>query len=169
MNETVPRCVSGPSWRDSVATVGPPRGTDRYPPDRRGEDNARRLRGRLAGITFTEVLVSPLQRARQTCDQAGFGGPHRGFPGSLVFGQVPGTPWFRGRIRPLAVSTITTLARACWSWFVLAHILLARGLRKHGLCPAIQSYRLSKSSPGGSVQRDCVRQAEVGVREGDRA
>ena len=38
----------------------------------RGEDNARRLRGRLEGITFTEVLVSPLQRARRTCELAGF-------------------------------------------------------------------------------------------------
>ena len=38
----------------------------------RGEDNARRLRGRLKGITFTEVLVSPLQRARRTCELAGF-------------------------------------------------------------------------------------------------
>ena len=38
----------------------------------RGEDNARRLRRRLEGITFTEVLVSPLQRARRTCELAGF-------------------------------------------------------------------------------------------------
>ncbi len=38
----------------------------------RGEDNARRLRARLEGITFTEVLVSPLQRARRTCELAGF-------------------------------------------------------------------------------------------------
>ncbi len=38
----------------------------------RGEENARRLRGRLEGITFTEVLVSPLQRARRTCELAGF-------------------------------------------------------------------------------------------------
>ena len=38
----------------------------------RGEQNARKLRGRLEGITFTEVLVSPLQRARRTCELAGF-------------------------------------------------------------------------------------------------
>ncbi len=30
------------------------------------------MRGRLEGITFTEVLVSPLQRARRTCELAGF-------------------------------------------------------------------------------------------------
>jgi probable phosphoglycerate mutase len=39
-----------------------------------GEENARRLRGRLAGITFAKVLRSPLQRASRTCDLAGFGG-----------------------------------------------------------------------------------------------
>ena len=38
----------------------------------RGEDNARKLKDRLAGITFTEVFVSPLQRARRTCELAGF-------------------------------------------------------------------------------------------------
>jgi broad specificity phosphatase PhoE len=38
----------------------------------RGEQNARKLRGRLEGITFTEVLVSPLRRARRTCELAGF-------------------------------------------------------------------------------------------------
>jgi probable phosphoglycerate mutase len=38
----------------------------------RGEANARKLRGRLEGIAFSEVLVSPLQRARRTCELAGF-------------------------------------------------------------------------------------------------
>jgi broad specificity phosphatase PhoE len=38
----------------------------------RGEDNARSLRGRLEEITFTEALVSPLRRARRTCELAGF-------------------------------------------------------------------------------------------------
>jgi histidine phosphatase superfamily protein (branch 1) len=38
-----------------------------------GERNARALAGRLDGITFTEVFTSPLQRARRTCELAGFG------------------------------------------------------------------------------------------------
>ena len=38
----------------------------------RGEDNARRLRERLNGLRFTRVFVSPLQRARRTCELAGF-------------------------------------------------------------------------------------------------
>jgi broad specificity phosphatase PhoE len=39
----------------------------------RGERNARRLQERLQGLTFAKVLTSPLQRARRTCELAGFG------------------------------------------------------------------------------------------------
>jgi len=39
----------------------------------RGEHNARRLGRRLSGLTFAKVLTSPLQRASQTCELAGFG------------------------------------------------------------------------------------------------
>jgi len=38
----------------------------------RGELNARRLGQRLRGLSFARVLTSPLQRARQTCELAGF-------------------------------------------------------------------------------------------------
>jgi probable phosphoglycerate mutase len=38
-----------------------------------GEENARKLRDRLAGIPFAKVLRSPLQRASKTCELAGFG------------------------------------------------------------------------------------------------
>ncbi len=38
----------------------------------RGEDNARRLGERLQGRTFVKVFTSPLQRARRTCELAGF-------------------------------------------------------------------------------------------------
>ena len=38
-----------------------------------GERRAAHLRDRLSGITFTHVLTSPLQRARRTCELAGFG------------------------------------------------------------------------------------------------
>jgi probable phosphoglycerate mutase len=37
-----------------------------------GEENARRLAPRLAGIPFSHVFSSPLQRARRTCQLAGF-------------------------------------------------------------------------------------------------
>ena len=39
----------------------------------RGEEQARRLRGRLNGATFAKVLTSPLQRARRTCELCGYG------------------------------------------------------------------------------------------------
>jgi broad specificity phosphatase PhoE len=38
-----------------------------------GELNARRLSQPLAGRTFAKVFTSPLQRARRTCELAGFG------------------------------------------------------------------------------------------------
>jgi probable phosphoglycerate mutase len=39
----------------------------------RGERNARRLGERLKGLAFAHVFTSPLQRARRTCELAGFG------------------------------------------------------------------------------------------------
>jgi probable phosphoglycerate mutase len=39
----------------------------------RGREEARRLAGRLARLQFARVLVSPLQRALETCRLAGFG------------------------------------------------------------------------------------------------
>ena len=68
------RCpsLSGPPRRDCVVAVGRHTGRTDIPLTERGECNARRLRARLEGITFTEVLVSPLQRARRTCELAGF-------------------------------------------------------------------------------------------------
>jgi probable phosphoglycerate mutase len=38
----------------------------------RGEINARALAPRLAGLSFAKVFTSPLQRARRTCELAGF-------------------------------------------------------------------------------------------------
>jgi len=40
----------------------------------RGEHNARRLGLRLSGLKFAKVFTSPSQRARCTCELAGFGG-----------------------------------------------------------------------------------------------
>ena len=39
----------------------------------RGEENARRLGRRLQGTTFARVFTSPLERAKRTCELAGFG------------------------------------------------------------------------------------------------
>ena len=40
-----------------------------------GELNARRLGDRLKGLKFAKVFTSPLQRAKRTCELAGFGAP----------------------------------------------------------------------------------------------
>jgi probable phosphoglycerate mutase len=39
----------------------------------RGEQNARQLGQRLQGLSFAQVITSPLQRASRTCELAGFG------------------------------------------------------------------------------------------------
>ena len=43
------------------------------PLTQRGEENARALCERLAGLNFGKVFTSPLQRATRTCELAGFG------------------------------------------------------------------------------------------------
>jgi broad specificity phosphatase PhoE len=43
------------------------------PLTQRGECNARRLGGRLQGVEVVRAFTSPLQRARRTCELAGFG------------------------------------------------------------------------------------------------
>lgn len=48
-------------------------GLNDLPLTERGERNARRLGDRLAGLSFARVFASPLQRARRTCELAGFG------------------------------------------------------------------------------------------------
>jgi broad specificity phosphatase PhoE len=40
---------------------------------KRGESNARQVGARLRGLTFAKVYTSPLNRAKNTCELAGFG------------------------------------------------------------------------------------------------
>jgi probable phosphoglycerate mutase len=75
----------------------------------RGERNARSLGRRLAGMTFAKVLVSPLQRARRTCELAGLGqlaapnpdlmewdyGEYEGLTTAEIRRQRPGWDLFR--------------------------------------------------------------------------
>ncbi|HEY4273671.1 MAG TPA: histidine phosphatase family protein [Candidatus Udaeobacter sp.] len=43
------------------------------PLTQQGECSAQRLRERLAGLVLAKILTSPLQRAKRTCELAGFG------------------------------------------------------------------------------------------------
>jgi broad specificity phosphatase PhoE len=55
------------------SAAGKHTGRTDLPLTERGEQNARRLGERLAGIRFAKVFTSPLQRAARTCALAGFG------------------------------------------------------------------------------------------------
>ena len=72
MNQSLPDVYLARHGETAWSLSGRHTGRTDIPLTERGENNARRLRGRLEGITFTEVLVSPLQRARRTCELAGF-------------------------------------------------------------------------------------------------
>ncbi len=75
----------------------------------RGELNARRLGERLAGLAFAKVFTSPSQRARRTCELAGFGsaaetdrhlvewnyGDYEGWRTAEIQAQRPGWQLFR--------------------------------------------------------------------------
>ena len=74
-----------------------------------GEENARRLGRRLAGLAFAQVLTSPLARARRTCELAGFAavasidqdllewdyGAYEGMTPEQIRGERPGWEIFR--------------------------------------------------------------------------
>src|SRR4051794_39267027 len=75
----------------------------------RGEDAARRLGARLAGVSFQRVWTSPAIRARRTCELAGFGdvaepdpdlwewdyGQFEGLKSAAIRAQQPGWVVFR--------------------------------------------------------------------------
>jgi broad specificity phosphatase PhoE len=74
-----------------------------------GERNARRIRERLNGLKFNTVFTSPLQRAKRTCELAGFGsvaaivpdlvewdyGEYEGRTSAQIHGEWPSWQLFR--------------------------------------------------------------------------
>jgi broad specificity phosphatase PhoE len=74
-----------------------------------GEKNASALSGRLAGVRFAKVFTSPLQRAKRTCELAGFAataeidndlvewdyGEYEGLTSSEIHAQRPDWQLFR--------------------------------------------------------------------------
>ena len=73
MSNALPDVYMARHGETAWSLAGRHTGRTDLPLTERGEENARSLRARLEGIEFTEVLVSPLQRARTTCELAGFG------------------------------------------------------------------------------------------------
>src|SRR3989475_9022586 len=73
MSQPLPAVYLARHGETAWAISGQHTGLTDIPLTERGERNARRLGERLQGLTFARVLTSPLQRARRTCELAGFG------------------------------------------------------------------------------------------------
>ena len=72
MNDPLPEVYLARHGETAWSLSGRHTGRTDLPLTERGEANARKLRGQLEGLAFGEVFVSPLQRARRTCELAGF-------------------------------------------------------------------------------------------------
>ena len=73
MNQVLPIVYLARHGETEWTLSGQYTGLTDLPLTERGERNARRLQERLHGLTFAKVFTSPLQRARRTCELAGFG------------------------------------------------------------------------------------------------
>ena len=73
MSEILPVIYLARHGETAWSVTGQHTGVTDLPLTDRGERNAVRLGERLAGLVFTKVFTSPLQRAARTCELAGFG------------------------------------------------------------------------------------------------
>src|SRR6266404_1321155 len=73
MNQVLPVVYLAGHGETEWTLSGQHTGLTDLPLTERGEHNARRLEERLRGLSFAKVFTSPLQRARRTCELAGFG------------------------------------------------------------------------------------------------
>jgi probable phosphoglycerate mutase len=72
MSEPLPIIYLARHGETAWSLTGQHTGLTDLPLTERGERNASRLKQRLKGLTFAKVFTSPLQRARRTCELAGF-------------------------------------------------------------------------------------------------
>jgi probable phosphoglycerate mutase len=73
MSEILPTIYVARHGETAWSLTGQHTGLTDLPLTERGEHNAMRLKDRLKDLDFKQVYVSPLQRARRTCELAGFG------------------------------------------------------------------------------------------------
>jgi probable phosphoglycerate mutase len=73
MSQPLPVVYLARHGETAWTVTGQHTGLSDIPLTERGERNARNLGERLKGMTFNHVFTSPLQRARRTCELAGFG------------------------------------------------------------------------------------------------
>src|ERR1700746_4047926 len=138
-----------------------------------GERTARRLGERLRGLVFAKVVTSPLQRARRTCQLAGFGvvaetdpdlvewnyGEYEGRRGAEIRAERPGWNLFRdgcpGGESPQQVSAradrVINRVRAIQGnvlLFTSGHFIRVLACRWLGLEPTVNSryFMLSTAS-----------------------
>jgi probable phosphoglycerate mutase len=72
MNKKLPVIYLARHGETAWTLTGQHTGLTDLPLTPQGERNARGLGGRLTGLVFAKVFTSPLQRARRTCELAGF-------------------------------------------------------------------------------------------------
>jgi probable phosphoglycerate mutase len=73
MSDALPKVYLARHGETAWSLSGQHTGRTDIPLTERGERNARSLGARLADLNFAHVFTSPLQRARRTCELAGFG------------------------------------------------------------------------------------------------
>jgi probable phosphoglycerate mutase len=73
MNKKLPVIYLARHGETAWTLTGQHTGLTDLPLTPQGERNARGLGDRLTGLVFVKVFTSPLQRARRTCELAGFG------------------------------------------------------------------------------------------------
>jgi broad specificity phosphatase PhoE len=73
MSQPLPTIYLARHGETAWSLTGQHTGLSDIPLTERGERNARALGSRLKGHTFARIFTSPLQRARRTCELAGFG------------------------------------------------------------------------------------------------
>lgn len=73
MSDALPKIYLARHGETAWSLSGQHTGVTDIPLTEHGERNARSLGERLRGTSFVTVLSSPLQRARRTCELAGFG------------------------------------------------------------------------------------------------
>jgi broad specificity phosphatase PhoE len=73
MSETLPTVYLARHGETAWSLTGQHTGLTDLPLTERGERTAGQLGERLKGLAFAKVFTSPLQRARHTCELAGFG------------------------------------------------------------------------------------------------
>src|SRR5579863_9112940 len=73
MSDALPIVYLARHGETAWSLTGQHTGLTDLPLTEQGEENACALRARLGGLKFAKVFTSPLQRARRTCELAGFG------------------------------------------------------------------------------------------------